>query len=384
MLITTTEQLKDFCSSLSKADFVTVDTEFMRERTYWSKLCLVQIAGPDKFAAIDPLADGIDLSPLYELLANQEVLKVFHAARQDVEIFVNATGRVPVPMFDTQVAAMVCGFGDAASYETLADKLAGAHIDKSSRFTDWARRPLTDRQIEYALADVTHLRVVYDKLRAQLEKSGRSEWVKEEMAILLNPGTYNVEPMEAWRRLRLRSDKPRTRAVLREIAAWRELESQRLNVPRGRVMKDEALLEIAQHSPSTLADLARTRGLNHGFAESRAGAEIMEAIARASALPIAECPAGEPRKAPHGSISAVLDLLKVLLKQVCDEHGVASKLIANTDDLETIAAEDDPDVNAVKGWRREIFGDKALALKRGELALMVKKNHIVVVKTDAI
>ncbi|MDD3287511.1 MAG: ribonuclease D, partial [Alphaproteobacteria bacterium] len=338
MLITTTEQLKDFCSSLSKADFVTVDTEFMRERTYWSKLCLVQIAGPDKFAAIDPLADGIDLSPLYELLANQEVLKVFHAARQDVEIFVNATGRVPVPMFDTQVAAMVCGFGDAASYETLADKLAGAHIDKSSRFTDWARRPLTDRQIEYALADVTHLRVVYDKLRAQLEKSGRSEWVKEEMAILLNPGTYNVEPMEAWRRLRLRSDKPRTRAVLREIAAWRELESQRLNVPRGRVMKDEALLEIAQHSPSTLADLARTRGLNHGFAESRAGAEIMEAIARASALPIAECPAGEPRKAPHGSISAVLDLLKVLLKQVCDEHGVASKLIANTDDLETIAA----------------------------------------------
>ena len=271
MLITTTDELRRFCDSLAGNPYVTVDTEFMRERSYWSKLCLVQLAGPNEAVAVDPLAEGIDLSPLYALMANPQIIKVFHAARQDVEIFVNATGVVPTPMFDTQVAAMVCGFGEAASYETLVDKLTGARVDKSSRFTDWSQRPLTDRQIEYGLADVTHLRVVYEKLKAQVEKNNRAEWVKEEMAVLLNPATYVVQPQDAWRRLKLRSDKPRLRALLREIAAWRELEAQRLNVPRGRVMKDEPLLEIAHHAPETEADLSRTRGFEPRFRRKPSG-----------------------------------------------------------------------------------------------------------------
>lgn len=380
MLITNTERLREYCASLDGVDYVTVDTEFMRERTYWSKLCLVQLAGPDGGVAVDPLADGIDLSPLYELMANPKILKVFHAARQDVEIFHNATGKVPAPMFDTQVAAMVCGFGDAASYETLADKLAGARIDKSSRFTDWARRPLTDKQIEYALSDVTHLRVVYQKLKDKLAKTGREGWVKEEMDILLNPATYEVNPREVWRRLRLRSDKPRTRAVLREIAAWRELEAQRLNVPRGRVMKDEVLLEVAHHPPLKAEDLSHMRGLSQGFADSRQGQEVLAAVKLANELSSSECPFVEPRRNTPNGTSAIFDLLKVLLKQVCEEHDVAAKLIASSDDLEAIAIDDNADVNALKGWRRQIFGDKALALKRGELALAIKDKKVSLAK----
>ena len=376
MLITTTEKLREYCASLDGADYVTVDTEFMRERTYWSKLCLVQLAGPNGGVAVDPLADGIDLSPLYDLMANPKIMKVFHAARQDVEIFFNSTGKVPDPMFDTQVAAMVCGFGDAASYETLADKLAGAKIDKSSRFTDWARRPLTDKQVEYALADVTHLRVVYEKLKDRLEKTGRGHWVQEEMNILLSPSTYQINPQEVWRRLKLRSDKPRTRAVLREVAAWRELEAQRTNVPRGRVMKDEVLLEVAYHPPLSADDLSHMRGLSHGFSDSRQGQEILAAVKRANDLPVSECPPGEPRRATPNGTSAIFDLLKVLLKQVCEEHNVAAKLIATSDDLEAIAAEDEPDVNAMRGWRRQIFGEKAMALKQGKLALVIKNKKI--------
>ncbi len=380
MLITTTEALAAFCTAHADTEFVTVDTEFMRERTYYSKLCLVQLGGPDTFVAVDPLAKGIDLTPLFELMANPKVLKVFHAARQDVEIFVNLTGKVPTPMFDTQVAAMVCGFGDSASYETLCGQLANAKIDKSSRFTDWSNRPLTDKQVEYALGDVSYLRKVYIKLRDQLAKTNRTEWVQEEMAELTAASTYDINPQEVWRRFKWRADKPRLRALLRELAAWRELEAQRLNVPRNRVVRDEALMEIAYHPPENAHDLSRIRGLSTGFAESRQGKEILEAVVRANAVPFEQCPTGEAKRALPNGIGPVMDLLKVLLKQVCEEHGVASKLIANVDDLETIAADDNADVPAMQGWRRELFGNLALSLKRGELGLSVKNKKVVVSK----
>jgi ribonuclease D len=382
MLITTTKQLTAFCASLKNADFVTVDTEFMRERTYYSILCLVQLGGPDTAAAVDPLAEGIDLTPLYDLLNDPKILKVFHAARQDVEIFVGATGKVPAPMFDTQVAAMVCGFGESASYETLAASLAKAKIDKSSRFTDWARRPLTDKQITYALGDVTHLRDVYAKLNEQLEKSGHGDWMREEMAVLTDPATYQTDPREIWKRLKLRGGKPLQRALARELAIWRETEAQRLNIPRGRVMKDETLMEIAHHAPRAPEDLARTRGLSNGFAEGRQGKEILAAIARAKALPPSEYPEADPRRVMPNGATAVLDLLKVLLKQVSEEKGVASKLIASMDDLAALAAEENPDVKALTGWRRELFGNDALALKRGELALAVHGHKVVLLRDD--
>jgi ribonuclease D len=378
MLITTTEELAQFCARQADADFVTVDTEFMRERTYWPKLCLVQLGGPTEVIAVDPLVKDINLQPLFDLMANTKVLKVFHAARQDVEIFYNLSGQIPTPMFDTQVAAMVCGFGEAASYETLADKLANAKIDKSSRFTDWTHRPLSDKQLDYALGDVSHLRKVYVKLRDQLEKTGRHSWVQEEMRILTSTSTYKIDPQEVWRRFKWRADKPRLRAVLRELAAWRELEAQRLNVPRNRVVRDEALMEIAHHPPASGHDLSRIRGLNTGFAESRQGKEILDAVARANAVPLNECPEGEGRRILPPGLGPVMDLLKVLLKQISEEHGVAAKLIATTDELEEVAADDNADVPVMQGWRRELFGHLALELKRGELALSVKGKRVVV------
>jgi len=379
-LISTTDDLASFCASLSGADFVTIDTEFMRERTYYAKLCLVQLGGPDAAAAIDPLAEGIDLKPLFDLLDDPKILKVFHAARQDIEIFVNLTGHVPSPIFDTQIAAMVCGYGDSVGYETLATSLTNAKIDKSSRYTDWAQRPLTDRQIEYALADVTHLRDVYVKLTDKIEKTKRTDWVSEEMDILKDVHTYQVDPYEVWKKLKLRSDKPKRRAVLRELAAWRELEAQSANLPRGRVIKDEQLLEIANHAPTSVDELARTRGLSHGFAEGRYGDAILQAIARGNAVPLKDCPQGEAKmKMPNGS-GAVFELLKVLLRQVSDEHDVAAKLIASTDDLELLAAQDEPDIKPLKGWRRKLFGETALAFKHGELALMVRNHKIVTAK----
>jgi ribonuclease D len=381
-IITTTEQLAGFCAANATAEFVTVDTEFMRERTYWPKLCLVQVGGIDGAVAIDPLAKSIDLSPLFDLLANPKIMKVFHAARQDVEIFYNLTGRVPQPMFDTQVAAMVCGFGDAASYETLADKLANAKIDKSSRFTDWSNRPLTEKQITYALGDVTHLRIVYTRLKAQLEKSERAHWVSEEMAILTNPDTYKVNPQEIWRRFKFRADKGKTRALLRELCAWRENEAQRLDVPRGRIIRDEALAEIANNSPSSAHELARVRGLSTGFAESRQGKDILAAVARVEAMALDQFPVGERRRLMPPGLGPVVDLLKILLRQTCEEEGVAPKLIANVDDLEDIAANDDANVSALKGWRREVFGETALALKRGDIALCIEGKKIVRIKVN--
>ncbi len=376
-LITDSAELAEFCARLATADFVTVDTEFMRERTYWPRLCLVQLAGPQDAACIDPLMPGIDLAPLISLMYDPRVLKVFHAARQDLEIFFNLTGRVPAPLFDTQVAAMVCGFGESASYETLVGQLAREQIDKSMRFTDWAARPLSDRQIAYALADVTHLRVVYEALATRLMKTGRAGWLEEEMATLLDPITYRTTPEEAWRRLKPRSARPRVLAVLREVAAWREREAQRRDVPRVRIVRDEALLEIATAAPTTADALARTRGLSQGFAAGRLGQDLLEAVARGKAMPESEIPTLPPLPVSPPGIGPIVELLKVLLKIKCEEHHVATKLVASSSDLERIASDDDADVPAMKGWRREVFGDEAIALKHGRIALSMKGRRIV-------
>src|SRR6201993_3674320 len=287
-LIAENAALTDFCQRQRQAEFVAIDTEFMRDRTYWPQLCLVQIAAPDEAAAIDALAPGLNLGPLITLLADPKVTKVFHAARQDVEIFFHLTGAIPAPLVDTQVAAMVCGFGDAVSYENLAGKLAGPRIDKSSRFTDWAHRPLTDRQLQYALSDVTHLRLAYEQLRRRIDKTGRGEWVGEEMAVLTDPATYRLEPREAWRRIKFRTDKPRALAVLREVAAWREEEAQRRDLPRSRILKDETLCEIAAHAPTDVEHLARCRGLSRAVAENRQGQSILAAVRRSLDLPASQ------------------------------------------------------------------------------------------------
>ena len=375
-LITTTPALAAFCQRQTETAFVTVDTEFLREKTYWPQLCLVQVAGPGEAVAIDPLAEGLDLAPLFELMANPKVLKVFHAARQDVEIFHHLTGRVPAPLFDTQVAAMVCGFGDSVSYETLVSKLAGVRLDKSSRFTDWSLRPLTERQLAYALSDVVHLRPIYEKLHRRLVKSGRTEWLDRELAVLTDPGTYNVDPTTIWQRFKLRSAKPRFRAILRELAAWREREAQSRDLPRGRLVRDEALLEIAAHAPTTVDDLARVRGLGRGFAEGRLGGDLLAAVTRGLAVPDHECPREETALDAAPGSGPVIDLLRVLLKMKSEDHHVAAKLIASAGDLEAIAANDEADVPALSGWRLEVFGNDALALKHGGLALAISGNRL--------
>lgn len=378
-LIAETGALAEFCRRQRQVDFIAIDTEFMRDRTYWPQLCLVQIAGPVEAAAIDTLAKGIELSPLTDLLAEPGLLKVFHAARQDIEIFFHMTGRIPAPLVDTQVAAMVCGFGDSVSYETLAGKLTGARIDKSSRFTDWAGRPLTDRQLQYALSDVTHLRPAYEHLSRRLDQTGRRDWVAEEMAVLTDPATYSLEPREAWRRIKFRSDKPRSLAVLREVAAWREEEAQRRDLPRGRIVKDETLAEIAAHAPTDIEHLARCRGFSRALAESKQGTAILSAVKRALGLPASECPRPAPRRELPAGLGPITDLLRVLLKMRCEDHAVAPKLVASADDLDLIAADDAADVPALSGWRREIFGADALALKHGRLALTSTGRRVKVV-----
>ncbi len=382
-IISDTGTLAAFCRRLARETFVTVDCEFMREKTYWSQLCLLQMAGSDEAAAVDTLAPGLDLAPVLELFAEPGLLKVFHAGRQDIEIFHHLNGAVPAPIFDTQVAAMVCGFGDAASYETLVAKLAKGRVDKSARFTDWAHRPLTRRQIDYAISDVTHLRVIYEKLRHRLEKSGRAPWVGEEMAVLADPATYRADPREAWRRLKLRRGTPRFVAILREIAAWRENEAQRRDVPRNRVVRDEALLEIAAHAPSGPEELARTRGLSGGFAGGAMGKAVLAAVARGQALPEADCPRPPEKEETPRGIGPVVDLLKVLLKMKCESHNVAQKLVASTADLQRIAVDDGADVPALRGWRRQVFGEDALDLKHGRIALVVEDKALAAVELEA-
>jgi ribonuclease D len=382
-LITDTAELAAFCEHLAGTEFIAVDTEFIRERTFWPKVCLIQVAGPDRAAAIDPLASGIDLEPLFRLLLDRRTLKVFHAARQDLEIFLNLLGELPAPLFDSQIAAMVCGFGEQASYETLVARLAKARIDKGSQFTDWSLRPLSRRQIDYALSDVTHLRTIYRKLADRLAASGRSEWLAEEMAALADPNAYRVDPLQAYRRIKVRTTNRRTLAVLREVAAWREREAQARDIPRTRIIRDEALLEIAHHAPRTTEELARTRGLGRKLAENAAGQELLAAVARALALPEEQCPLAEERKEVPRGVGPIADLLRVLLRMICDEEDVAQKLVASAADLDLIAAlGEGANVPALHGWRRRLFGEAALKLRDGRLALAVRGRKLALVETD--
>ena len=379
-----TARLAELCARLSGAAYITVDTEFMRENTFWPVLCLVQLAGPEDAAAIDTLADGIDLAPLYELLADERVLKVFHAGRQDLEIFYHRMGKVPAPVFDTQLAAMVCGFGDQISYENLLARTTGVTVDKASRFTDWSRRPLSDRQLDYALADVTHLRPVYEKLAAQMTRTGRDHWLDEEMAVLTAPETYRIDPEESWRRIKGRGGKgKRFFAILVELAAWREREAQQRDIPRNRILRDEAIMEIASHAPRKTETLSHVRGISPKMAAGPTGQAILQAVEDGIARPAHSLPVRpqRPERLPPG-LGPLTDLLKVLLKQNCERQNVATRLVASGDDLERIAADDTADVPALKGWRREIFGEQALALKHGKLALAADGKKIRVLPLD--
>jgi ribonuclease D len=375
-LVTDTAELNALCARLRTERFVTVDTEFMRERTYWPELCVVQLAGEAEVAVVDALAPGLDLGALGALLADTAVEKVFHAARQDIEIFVLRFGDVPRPLFDTQVAAMVAGFGDQVGYDSLVSALTGGHIDKAHRFSDWAARPLSPAQIAYAAADVTHLRRVYEQLRARLEKEGRLDWVAEEMALLTNPATYHPDPETLWERLRPRTSNRRMLGVLRAIAAWREREAQHANIPRSRMLKDETLLEIAATAPDAPEQLARARGVTRGFAEGRIGTSLLAAIAEARALPDDALPnALTSRDGPRPS-PALVSLLKVLLAAKCEQHNVAPKLVASSEDIDRLAGEDAPDLPVQHGWRHEVFGADAQALKQGRIALGVEGKRI--------
>jgi ribonuclease D len=374
--ITTTSELAAVCARMANHPFVTVDTEFLRETTYYPLLCVAQLASPDEAVVIDALAEGIDLMPLFDLMTNESVMKVFHAARQDIEIFWNLGKKIPHPIFDTQVAAMVLGYGDSISYDQLVQRITGDAIDKSFRFTDWTRRPLTDAQLRYAVSDVTHLRDVYVKLSTDIQARGRTDWVRAEMDILTSPDTYRMEPENAWQRLKSRVRKPKDLAVLIEIAAWREREAQTRDVPRGRVLKDDVLGEIAIQAPTTIEKLSHLRSLPKGFERSRWGEAILDAVKRGLERDPKTLPRIEKfRGAINGG--ATVELLKVLLRMTSERHGVAAKVVATVDDLERIAADDDADVPAMKGWRRELFGEKALALKHGKLALAVEKGRVV-------
>ena len=372
-LLTTTAEVETLCQEFSREDYVTIDTEFMRDRTYWPKLCLVQIAGREHHAAIDPLEPGIELEPLFELMADPTVVKVFHACRQDVEIFFHLTGETPKSVFDTQLAAMVLGYGDEVGYDALVTKIAKARIDKSSRFTDWSHRPLSDQQLAYALADVTHLRVIYEALQAELEAAGRADWAQQELAELTSTETYEQPPELAWKRLKIRSKDSRFIAIARALAAWRESEAQRRDLPRNRIIRDDLLLEVAANRPTSPEAVSKIRRIS---VDKKSAAGIAATIRTALDLPKDQLPSvPKPPKLPRG-IGPVVDLLRVLLKYCCEEHEVAQRLVATTGDLEAIAADDRADVRALRGWRFDVFGKAALALKHGELGLAIENEKI--------
>jgi ribonuclease D len=375
-LIATTAALQALCGRLGGEAFVTVDTEFMRERTYWPELCVVQLAGEHEVAVIDAQAPDLDLAPLGALLANQAVMKVFHAARQDIEIFVLRFGDVPRPLFDTQIAAMVAGFGEQAGYEALVAALTGGTIDKAHRFSDWSVRPLSAAQIAYAAADVTWLRTVYTRLCERLKQDGRLDWVAEEMAELADPALYRADPEAMWERLRPRSSNRRFLGQVRALAAWREREAQRVNIPRQRLLRDETLMEIAATAPADAETLARARGISRGFAEGRTGAALLAAVAEAKALPEDALPAAPRGRDGARPSPALVSLLKVLLAAKCEDHHVAARLVASAEDIDRLAGEDMPDIAVLHGWRREVFGDDALALKQGRVALGVAGRRI--------
>ena len=393
--ITDSDELAAFCAELAKSDWICVDTEFIRDKTYWPQLCLIQLSAPARredgaedvddgpAACVDVLADGLDLQPVYDLLADDKILKVFHAARQDLEIFFIRMGRVPAPLFDSQVAAMVCGYGDQVGYEALVRKICKAELDKSSRFTDWAARPLEAKQLRYALADVTHLRRIYRHLADMLDDSGRAHWLTEEMAILADPATYQSDPAEAWRRLKVRNAKPRMLAVLKEVAAWREREAQSRDVPRSRIVRDDSLMDIAASAPTDVKAMRRIRGLPSGFAEGKFGTALIEAVNRGLDLPKDERPTVQKSEPLPAQLQPLVDLLKVLLKANAAEAGVAGRLIANAEELERIALDDEADVPALKGWRRSLFGEQALALKHGRIALTAGRNGVELIERAA-
>ncbi len=379
--ITTTGALREFCARLAKAPFITVDTEFMRETTYWPRLCLIQAASPTDAANIDPLAEDLDLEPFLELLRDESILKVFHAARQDVEIFAKL-GAMPKPMFDTQVAAMAAGFGDQVSYESLVRQMLRQEVDKGSRFTDWARRPLSDAQLTYAMGDVTHLAALYPKLRDRLQKDGRLDWVMAEMEGLTDPALYDTDPEKAWKRLKPKKYSAKYLAVFKAVAVWRERAAQERDQPRGRILKDDAVDEIAAQAPTDPEAFNRLRSVPKGFGASRLGLELIEELKRVLADPEAHAPKLERPSHNQPAPPSVVELLKVLLKAKSDNAGVATKLIANVADLEKIALSDSAEVEALKGWRRQLFGEDALKLKRGEIALVLNGPRVEVVEIE--
>ncbi len=378
-LITTTDELAATCERLAQQPFVTVDTEFLRETTYYPLLCVAQMASAHEAVVVDALAPGIDLTPFFKLMDDKRVLKVFHAARQDIEIVWHRAGIIPHPIFDSQVAAMVLGYGDSISYDALVQRITGDALDKSHRFTDWTRRPLAPAQVTYAISDVTHLRDVYASLLADLGRRGRAGWMDDEMEVLTSPDTYRADPDRAWMRLKTRVRKPKELAVLIEVAAWREREAQTRDVPRSRVLKDDAIGDIVVQAPTTVERLSSLRSLPKGFERSKWGEGIIEAVKRGLARdPKTLPPIDRPKGAPNGS--ATVELLKVLLRMTAEHHGVAAKVIATVDDLDRIAGDDEADVPAMKGWRRELFGEKALALKHGELSLAIQRSRVVAVE----
>ena len=375
--ITSTAELAAFCLRAKEFDFVTVDTEFLRETTYWPKLCLLQVATSEEAVLVDPLAPGLDLSPFLVLLDDESVIKVFHAARQDIEIFVKLSGRVPTNIFDTQIAASVCGFGDSISYDNLVRAVTGVELDKSSRFTDWSARPLTEKQKLYALADVTHLRDIYVKLTAQLEETHRWGWVEDELETLRSIDTYVVQPPQAWERLKMKLNRPRDLAALKALAAWRESRAQGNDQPRSRVLMDDALAELVVQRPLTADAFDKLRAVPRGYGRSSAAAEIIAILKQVEALPKSELPTMPERYRGPSPKGAVGDLIRVLLKAVSEQNGVAARIIATSDEVDALVLDDDADVPALKGWRRKIFGDKALAIKHGRLGLAATPRGVV-------
>ncbi|MFC3050989.1 ribonuclease D [Kordiimonas pumila] len=380
--ITKTNDLIALCKRLSKAEFITVDTEFLRDNTYFPQLCLVQVADDNEAHCIDPLAEGLDLQPLFDLFADTNVLKVMHACRQDMEIFYLLMKDLPAPIFDTQIAAMVCGFGDSVGYETLVTKITHAQLDKSARYTDWSKRPLSDTQLTYALGDVTHLRTIYRSLKKELEETGRTSWVEEETEMLRDPSLYVVEPSEAWLRMKVRTNKPRFLGILKALAEWREIQAQERDMPRGRIAKDEVLFEIAAHPAKDMESLDRLRGIPKGFSKSRSGKALFDAIQKGLDIPEADLPKIERAK-PRPATPPMADLLKVLLKQKCQDAKVATRMIASAQELEEWAAmPKKTDIRALQGWRYKIFGEDALKLMRGDLALTARNGDIDIVELE--
>jgi len=379
-LITETNKLIDACERFSRDSFLAIDTEFMRERTYYPQLCLIQIAGKDEAVTVDALANEINLNPILDLMGNNQIIKVFHACRQDMEIFFNLNRRIPFPVFDTQIGAMVCGYGESVSYDKLVRQITGVQIDKSSRFTDWSHRPLSKQQLNYALSDVTHLRTVYESLLNQLEKNGRINWLNEEFQNVLSPQTYDIPLDQIWKRLKIKNGRPKFLILVRELCAFREKEAQNRNIPRNRVIRDDVLLDIAARSPRSSIDLAKVRSLSPQFAEGRLGKSILRVVAEASNIPESDAPQLEKLNKPKPQKPALIELLKVLLKHKSEDNNVAQKLIASTADLEAIAEDDNANVLALNGWRKDVFGDDALLLKSGKIALSATGDRIKVIQ----